>query len=163
MNITLYNNTSPPNKIVKTLSGTPWEITNVRFTDDNALSVISPKLILDIGTEVDKLAKYNYLRIPKFSRYYYFEVAETSGGLAVIHCKSDPLMSFSSDILNPNGPEQYITRSEAGSLHNRKIVDTMLPMYSDKKWDVVPFGENIFITNCANVILETIGKGGTPS
>lgn len=163
MDIILYNTSSPPNVVEKNLGSTSWKIENVRFLDGGKLSVLEPSIVLNIGTEVSKLAQYNYLKIPKFDRYYWFEVGETNGGLVTITCRVDPLMSFKDDIKDRRGnaPKQYITRSQ--SFANKLLVDNMLPMYSNHTIDIKTFGEDVFTKNCGHVILETIGKGGTVS
>lgn len=162
MNVYLYNTPSPPNMVSKTLSN-EWEITDVRFIEDNALSVTEPSILLNIGTDVEKLAQYNYAYIPKFKRYYWFAVGSTRGGLVQIDCNVDPLMSFRSDIKDnrSNAPKQYIARSEI--FGEGLIVDNLLPMFSNHNIDILPFGDDVYVGNCGHVILETVGKGGTVS
>ena len=163
MDIILYNTSSPPNKVVKDLGKTSLKIENVRFKENGALSITHPTILITIGSDVSRLAKYNYLKIPKFSRYYWFEVGETRAGLVEITCTVDPLMSFKDDIKDQrsNAPKQYITRSQ--SFTNKLLVDNMLPMYSNHTLDIKTFGESVYSRNCGHVILETIGKGGTVS
>lgn len=163
MDIILYNTSSPPNVVNKNLGSSSLKIENVIFKEENALSVLRPKLLIHLTANVSQLAKYNYLKIPQFNRYYFFEIGETRGGLLEIQCISDPLMSFKEDIIDTrsNAPKQYIIRSE--KFTNKLLVDTMLPMMSDHTFDIKTFGDPVYNNRCNNVILETIGKGGTPS
>lgn len=157
MNIKLYNNVSPPNQVKKTLKN-EHDIEGIIFKEYDALSLINPTLkIKSTVMDASSIAKYNYFRIPKFSRYYYIESAYSEGGLIVIRGRVDVLMSFKSDILNS---EQYIIRSE--SVQNKYLVDPYLPIESHKKYYVKNFGDPVYNEHCQNVILETIGKGGTP-
>lgn len=163
MDIILYNTSSPPNKVVKDLGKTSLKIENVRFKENGALSITHPTILITIGSDVSRLAQYNYLKIPKFSRYYWFEVGETRAGLVEITCTVDPLMSFKDDIKDQRSkaPKQYISRSE--QFPNKLMVDNMLPMYSNHSIDIKTFGSDVFVRNCGHVILETVGKGGTVS
>ena len=164
MDIILYNTSSPPNVVEKSLGSSSWKITNVIFKDNNKLSVLEPTIVLNIGSEISKLAQYNYLKIPKFSRYYWFEVGETTGSLVEITCRVDPLMSFKDDIKDrrSGAPKQYITRTQDSKIANKMLVDNLLPMYSNHTLDILPLSEDVY-TNCGHVILETVGKGGTVS
>lgn len=166
MNVTLYNVSDPPNKINKSL-GTGQIIENVRFFENDTLNVITPTIIFNltktesgqvVPADIDDYSKYNYLYIPKYARYYFIKEMTTENGLVKIRCKSDALYSFRKNIY---GTEQYLTRSE--KYRNRYIVDNLLPIHSQNSYDIHPFGEDVFIRNCQSVILETIGKGGTPS
>ena len=154
MDIILYNISSPPNRVNKVL-GTGVTIENVRFTEKNSLNVINPTIILNLGDELSDITKYNYVKIPKFTRYYWIENIECNGGLAYIQCKVDPLMSFKSDII---GSTQYVSRSETSK--NSYMVDHLLPMTSKHHFAIHPFGDTVYDENCINVILETTGKGG---
>jgi len=162
MEILLYNTSSPPNKVVKSL-GSSSKKYNAKFFEKNALSVTNPSILLNMGTEVANIVKYNYLKIVDFNRFYYFDVVSTEGGLVRLDCKVDPLMSFKDDIIDnsTNAPSQYIMRSQ--NINNKLIVDNMLPMYSSHTFDIKNFGEPVFTRDCSHVILETVGKGGTPS
>ena len=73
MDIILYNTSSPPNRVSKVL-GTGRTIEDVRFTEKNSLNVINPTIILNLGNELSDISKYNYLKIPKFTRYYWMFV-----------------------------------------------------------------------------------------
>ena len=155
MTVTLYSTSDPPNKVKKTLK-TPKQISNVIFKEDNCLDVTTPTLIVNMYDDVLEYAKYNYVYIPKFTRYYYIEKMSTIGTRAEIQCKVDPLMSFKNDII---GSVQYVTRSQ--NINNRYMVDNLLPISSKHLYTIIPFGDKAYDENCINVILETAGKGGT--
>lgn len=168
MNIILYNVSDAPNIINKKL-GTGLTIENVRFTDDNALDVLNPSVLFSLTKtennetvpyDISDYSCYNYFYIPKFGRYYYMTEMSTEGGLVRITGKVDALYSFRKDIY---GSEQYLVRSE--KYRNRYIVDNLLPIHSQNSYDVQPLdnGENVFVRDCNYVILETVGKGGTPT
>lgn len=163
MNVILYKNSAPPNKIDKTtkikivpINGND-EIENVRFIEGNALDILNPSILLDIGTEISTCATFNYCKIPKFDRYYFIEKISTEGGLVRIDCKCDVLMSHKKDILNST---QYILRNE--NLRSPYLVDNQVPIRSDKRLHQTVFGNPVDYKACPYVILETTGKGGTP-
>ena len=164
MKVILYNTSSPPNVVNKNLGKTSKTIDGMIFKEDNALSVLNPTLLIKLsGNSISELANYNYLKIPVFDRYYWFDVGETRGGLVEIKCKVDPLMSFKDDIKDDrkDAPKQYIIRSQAFT--NKLIVDNLLPMMSNHTLDILPFGDSVYDKSCGHVILETVGKGGTVS
>ena len=155
MNIRLYNISDNPNKVSKNAKkdeGTLFD--NVRFKEKDALNVLNPTLILDMGTELSDCVKYNYVYIPKTTRFYYITNIKAEGGLIYIETRVDVLMSFKSDILNS---EQYVTRSQ--STINGKLVDSLLPIHSDHLFMIQPFGDSVYDENCNYCILETAGKG----
>lgn len=157
MDVLLYNTSDPKNKIDKRL-GNSTTIENVRFVEKDVLNVINPSILLKLSDEISDISHYNYLKIPKFDRYYYITNISAEGGLIKIDTKVDPLKSFASEI---KASQQYVTRSS--SKMNRYLVDNMLPIHSDHKYIIKNFGVDVYKPDCHYVILETIGKGGTPS
>lgn len=154
MKVILYKNKSPKNKIVKSLSSS-LEYDNVRFTENSALNVRTPSVLLNISDTVADLVKYNYAYIPIFHRYYYIEKMSTEGALCRVDLISDPLMSFQKDILNS---KQYVIRSQ--TLQNPYIADTKIPMKSKKMYHQTLIGNEVDWKACPYVIMETVGKGG---
>ena len=154
MNVVLYNISDPPNKIKKSI-GSGTTIENVRFLDDDALSITTPTILLKLNDDVENNIPYNYVYIPKLHRYYFITEISFRAGLTYISCKCDVLYTFSKDIL---ASEQYVARSQTNQ--NRYLVDDMLPIHSDKSYDVIPFTDEVFDKNCSHVILETTGTGG---
>lgn len=162
MNVELLNIADPPNKIRKNIpsSGDSYRLLeNVIFKNSGNLSITRPILMVRYSTEISDYSKYNYMRIPKFGRYYFITDIVTNNGIVEIHGKSDPLTSFQKDILD-KGQAQYITRSQ--SVQNRYLVDGLLPFESRNKYFVKQFGDEVYDIHCHNVLLETIGKGGVP-
>lgn len=155
MNIRLYNISDNPNKVKKSASKTGGTlIEEVRFKDADTLNVLTPTLLLNINTDLSECIKFNYVYIPKTTRFYYITNISAVGGLIAIDCKVDALMSWSSDILNST---QYIIRSE--TVQNEYIVDNLLPIDSRHKYYGEIVGDDVYDVHCHNVILETIGRG----
>jgi len=159
MDIRLYNTSSPPNKVYKIVDDTnAITLTDVQFMEDDALNVITPRIKAKIFTDIEDIKKYNYAHLFKFDRYYYIENITTEAGLVIFHLRVDVLMSFKDTITDTY---QYLIRSE--KYRNRYLVDNLLPIHSDTRYTIKPFGEAVSDPSCNHVILETIGKGGTPS
>ena len=157
MTVKLYTIYDSPNKVYKKLHNESEDYT-VRFKEENSLDVVNPVLLMNISDEIENYSKYNYFYIPKFTRYYYIDKMSARGTLVEIVGKCDVLMSFKSDISNSY---QYLSRSE--KYRNRYLVDNLLPIHSDDRYHIEPFGDPVSDSTCNHVILETIGKGGTPS
>lgn len=161
MDIIVYKNSAPPNKIDKSKSITTVtingsnKIEDVRFVEENSLDILNPSILVNIGTEVSNCAKFNYIKIPKFNRYYFIDKISTEGGLVRIDCRCDVLFSHMKDILNST---QYVIRSEAE--RSAYIVDNEVPIRSDKHFIQTVFGNPVDNKACPYVILETTGKGG---
>lgn len=156
MNIRLYNISDNPNKVKKSASKSGGTlIEDVRFKDADSLNVLTPTLLLNINTDISECIKFNYVYIPKTTRFYYITNISTVGGLIAIDCKVDALMSWCDDILSSN---QYVSRSESDG--NALIVDNLLPIHSDHLFYIKPFGDSVYDETCNYCILETAGKGG---
>lgn len=154
MNVNLYNVSDPPNKISKKLND-KLVIENVRFKNEGTLDVLNPIIIIQLSDEISDYIKYNYVEIPKFTRFYWITSITTSGGLVEISCKADPIMSFKNDII---GSLQYVSRSE--NVNNRYLVDNLLPISSKHLFTIQPFGDPVYDEHCTYLLLETAGKGG---
>ena len=159
MTVTLYKNSAPPNKVDKkdNLSGTST-FSNVRFTEKGALNILNPSILVEMGDEIGNVAKYNYLYIPKFKRYYFIDNISAEGGLVRIDARCDVLYSHKSDILKST---QYIIRQENKN-NSPYLDDNMLPISSEHNFKGIQFGNQVADTSCGRVILATTGKGGTP-
>lgn len=156
MNIRLYNISDNPNKVKKSASKSGGVlIEDVRFKDADSLNVLNPTLLLNINSDISECIKFNYVYIPKTTRFYYITNISTVGGLIAIDCEVDALMSWSDDIL---ASQQYVARSESDI--NVKVVDNLLPIHSDHLINIEPFGDSVYDENCIYCILETAGKGG---
>ena len=158
MNIILYKNSAPPNKVDKESKLSNQNIVeNVRFFNEDSLDILNPTLLLNLSNDVSDIAQYNYVKIPKFDRYYYIVSASMVNGLFKIECKVDSLMSHKDDILSST---QYILRQESKN-NSPYLDDNMLPLRSDHNYLFQPFGSNVDDRSCGRVILATTGKGGT--
>ena len=93
MDIKLYHNSSPNNKIGKTLNS------ETTFTGSfrDSTKVINPEVLI----EANNLTGFNYAYIPIFNRYYYIENIESyRTGLWIVKMKVDVLESHKASILN---------------------------------------------------------------
>lgn len=158
MNIEVYYNTSPPNKVNKSIHQVGSTIENVRFTENGALDILQPELLFQYTNDVADLSKINYVRIPKFSRYYYVDDISTEGGLVRIKCRVDVLMSHKKSIL---ASQQYILRQET-KYKNPYLPDDKLPITSKHNYYTKKFDVPVFDKTFGHVLLATTGTGGTP-
>lgn len=157
MNIRLYNISDNPNKVKKSASKSGGTlIEDVRFKDADSLNVLNPTLLLNINSDISECIKFNYVYIPKTTRFYYITNISTVGGLIAIDCKVDVLMSWSDDILKS---KQFILRNE-NLYKNKYLMDSELPITSQHNYICTPFGDNVDDRTCVRVILETAGNGG---
>lgn len=93
--ITLQNNTSPLNKLGKTVS----TITSLTGTLKNESDIINPEILVE--TTVDSIKNANYLTISDFGRKYFIEEIESiRNNLWLIRAHVDVLDSFQSAIKN---------------------------------------------------------------
>lgn len=87
MQILLYNNSSPRNKITKALA----QVGTLAGTLRDETNIVSPTIRISGAVFPD----FNYAQIPDFNRYYYLkDVRSVRSGIWDISLQSDPLMSF---------------------------------------------------------------------
>lgn len=159
MNIILFNISAPPEKVVKIKDDSAGvKVEDVIFKNNECLDIENPTIVLQMGNVIAKNVHFNYCKILQLGRYYYITKITANGGLVTYELEVDPLQSFHKDML---ASEQYIIRSE--KFQNPLIADPLLPLHSDHNLEVIPFGDDVYDGECSHVILETIGKGGTPS
>lgn len=140
MQIILYQNTSPDNKIHKTLSQV--------LTLSGALRGESNVTTPVIRIEGAALPNFNYAYIPDFSRYYYKrDVRAVRTNIFDISLECDALMSF--DLTNVTG---VVIESSGGNnyLSARNWVRTV-----KSKTDILPFSNGLLATG--EYILITAG------
>lgn len=90
MIITLYNNSSEPNKISKHL--TPLNIT-LSGSLRNESELVNPVVLIE--GNISSLQNANYARIESFGRYYYItEMKSIRNNIVELHLHTDVLMSF---------------------------------------------------------------------
>ena len=108
MNITLYKNSSPINKVSKSL-GNEKNLGNSCILIDDT-SIIEPTIMIGGFKKIDDFADYNYCYIPQFKRYFFInDITACKNGYVKMLLKCDVLMSFKSDILNST---QLVTRQK---------------------------------------------------
>lgn len=164
MQVILYKNSAPPNKVNKSanLSGST-DYHNCIFTQKNALDILHPSVLLDMNIDIGDVRKYNYMYIPKFSRYYFIDSISAEGGLIRIDGRCDVLMSHKTDILKS---KQYILRQEKNN-NSPYLDDNMLPISSKHNYkgeilkDSNGNERKVADVTCGRVILATTGNGGT--
>lgn len=90
MTITLYNNSSEPNKISKHL--TPIN-TALSGSLRNESEMVNPVVLIE--GNISSLQNANYARIESFGRYYYItEMKSVRNNIVELHLHTDVLMSF---------------------------------------------------------------------
>ena len=90
MIITLYNNSSEPNKISKHL--TPIS-TALSGSLRNESEMVNPVVLIE--GNISSLQNANYARIESFGRYYYItEMKSVRNNIVELHLHTDVLMSF---------------------------------------------------------------------
>ena len=142
MNIILYDNKSPKNKIGKTLVNA----NNITGSLRGETSISNIQLLLNI---VD-LNPYNYMYIADFGKYYFItNIISVRTGLWLVSASIDVLESYKNEILQLNvilsdtesiGSKQY----RNGSCWDVLVKDkTDIVSFSD---GLLPTGEFILIT-----------------
>ena len=95
--ITLQNNTSPINKIGKSLS----TITTLQGTLRNESEVLNPTILIESDSSI---LNANYLTISEFSRSYFIEEIESvRTGLWLVKAHVDVLETYKYKILSNSG------------------------------------------------------------
>lgn len=142
MTITLYNNSSEPNKISKHL--TPVS-TALSGSLRNESEMVNPVVLIE--GNISSLQNANYARIESFGRYYYItEMKSVRNNIVELHLHTDVLMSFNISAVSG----VVIEAENVGSdyLQGRQFVRLV-----KSKTDILPFssglldsGEYILIT-----------------
>ena len=149
MKCVLYRTSSPPNKVSKSLKNAK-EYDPIRLVDET--SILNPTIEISFD-DVETVATYNYMYIPKFKRYYFIKEPRWINQICYIDCICDVLMSYKTDIKNST---QLIERQQ--SLCNKYIRDTQAPILSTKSYIYKSFG-SAFNTNETGFYLQTTGRG----
>ena len=115
MNIKLYNNSSPNNKIGKTLSS---EVTLSGSLRDTS-KVVRPEVMIESATPLF----YNYAYIPDFNRYYFIkEIVSYRTNLWLVKMEVDVLETYKAQIkaldcvieaTESYGGNDYLSNSES--------------------------------------------------
>lgn len=155
MRVVLGYTTSEKMKVNK--SFTAQHTYEVIFNDDDYFSITSPQVKIKLSN-ITTITNCNYMRIPDLNRYYYITDITSAGGIAIIRGEVDVLKSYQSDILSSS---QLVVRSQKKSNERPLLADSLTPIQSNIKIYAYQFGEDVFKKDCARIILETTGKGGT--
>lgn len=89
----LYNNTSDPNVINKSITS----LGDFTCEFKQGIDVERPTVYVAAGSTYDKA---NYMYIPEFGRYYFCHAIGGTSQTLTFECVSDPLMSFAGGILS---------------------------------------------------------------
>lgn len=147
-NVAFYNNSSPVNKIGKSLSGAG----SFNGTLRGECSIISPIILF----EADAVPTANYMYIPNFDRYYFInEIRSIRDGLWEVSGHVDVLQSYRSSILG-----QTVTLIDAGNAGADPYVSNDVYQVKVKtKTDIVQFPSGLL--DNGEFILITAGGVGT--
>ena len=147
MTITLYNNTSPNNKINKVLTNST-QLTG-DFREETGL--ISPVF----RVEGMQNRSFNYAYIPDFNRYYYITGYSSLGhNILELQLKVDVLMSYKTDIYATTG---YVERASLNTATQPDVDDGMRISKAGLTDTVIEYNSSISPTVGA-VILLTVGE-----
>lgn len=146
MTITLYNNSSEPNKISKHL--TPVS-TALSGSLRNESEMVNPVVLIE--GNISSLQNANYARIESFGRYYYItEMKSVRNNIVELHLHTDVLMSFNISAVSG----VVIEAENVGSdyLQGRQFVRLV-----KSKTDILPFSGGLL--DSGEYILITAGGG----
>ena len=132
MTIKLYNNTSAPNYVSKSIE----LVSELTGTLREPTSITSPVITIERASPIG----FNYVQIPDLNRYYYVSGISTEAfGLISLSLKCDVLMSFANQIRNMNA---IIKRQE--NQFNLYLDDGIFKAYQNTKHKIVkfPYGFN---------------------
>lgn len=147
MTITLYNNTSPNNKINKTLTNA----TQLSGEFREEVGVLTPTF----RVEGMQYRSFNYAHIPDFNRYYFITGYRSLGhNMLELELEEDPLMTRKTGIL---ATRAYIERASLQSATEPDIDDGSRISKSGLTDTIIEYNSSISPTSGA-VILLTVGK-----
>lgn len=147
MIITLYNNSSEPNKISKHLTPINMALSG---SLRNESEIVNPVVLIE--GDISSLQNANYARIEAFGRYYYItEMKSVRSNIVELHLHTDVLMSF-----NLSAVTGIVIETESVELSNyltgRNWVETV-----KHKTDIKTFPSGLLDTG--EYILITAGGG----
>lgn len=98
--ISLQNNISPPNYLVKDITDIAYATGTLR----NGTSITNPTVIIESELSEQFISQINYMYIETFNRYYYVnEIISMGTQLWRVAAHIDVLMSFKTQILANSG------------------------------------------------------------
>lgn len=140
MNVNFYNNQSNENVINKNIK----LVTSENIVFRTIVNEKSPVILL----HNQLLDGVNYVKIPKFKRYYYIEHTESyNNQLSRVYLNTDLLMTYQNEILNN---EVLITATETPSYSSNQLPTTH-ELISDL------YESNVTLPTGTTSVLTTIG------
>ena len=155
--VSLYNSSAESNVVDKTSYITSAGSLNGTFRGE--VSMTTPS----INFYSNATPSFNYVYIPKFSRYYYVTaITNISNTLWRIDLKCDVLMSFKNDILN-----LYCVIARQENAYNDNLIDDKLLQENGETVTYVPIPNNIInvqgdalaTATAHNYLLTVVGGG----
>ena len=141
-NVVLYNNTSSPETVNKSLSS----VGTYTGTLKDECSITKPEIMLKISSFP---ANANYAYIAQFNRYYFIEDSPTfRNGLWIMKLKSDPLMSFKTQLLANSA---LVSRQQ--NTFNDYLNDPMVPLDADMTTETHKLSLDLSFTNQHNILI----------
>lgn len=123
LNIHLYINTSPNNKISKNIL--PQR--DITGSLNDSCSILNPVLLVEYPNE--DILKHNYIKIDEFGRYYFIdEIIVVTPTLYELHCRVDVLMSYKDRIL---AQTVIVQKAEDRSAYNTYLDDGTFRIYQN--------------------------------
>lgn len=127
MTITLYNNSSPPNFVNKTIV----QVDSMEGTLRSPTSILDPVVTIERSNPVG----FNYAYIPEFNRYYYVTgISSETNRLIAIGMHVDVLMTYKTEIANMDA---IIKRQE--NQYNLYLDDGIFKAYQNTKHKLIRF------------------------
>lgn len=97
--VILQKNTSPSNKVDKSITNIATATGNLR----SGCSILEPTILIESALESDILSYVNYAYIAEFNRYYFVtDITLDVTGLWLFDMHVDVLMSYSAEIKSQN-------------------------------------------------------------
>lgn len=147
MDILLYKNTSPPNKIQKNID----LVDTIKGVLRKECSIQNP--VVTVGNT--SFIKSNYCYIPFLGRYYFItDTKVNNDGSNDITLRCDVLMTFKESILDSN---QVISRYEKSE--NYLLPDNEIPIYANNSIEGISGKNQVFYKDKYFYIITTSGKG----
>ena len=110
MNVHLYKNSAPPNKVNKKSNlSNETIVSNVKFIENGSFDILHPSVLIDYTDDLGDIKNFNYMEIPHLNRFYYIDSISSEGGLIRVNGRCDVLYSHKKDIF---ASTQYILRQE---------------------------------------------------
>lgn len=147
MDIKLYHNSSPNNKISKSLSSETVLTGSLR--DDS--KIVNPEILIESSNPLS----FNYAYIPLFHRYYYIkDIVAHRRNLWLVRLAVDVLMSYKNDILDLD----CIISDTEGYKENEYLADS--PSWVTKvktRTDILNFNGSSLLSNGTYILITAGG------